>query len=893
MGLAKDGKSKLLLFTITLGFQVPQLGYCDQDLNSLEFKTFQTHSHLRIPVDLDIQYKIEKIEKNNALAGLRIVFFNAAHTRIGKVGDTEVALTDARTASIKKSIANNDVSYVVMFTDKAVKSGLDYFDYRDRNKSEIYLDYWFVSNPEKVTKNSEERRVAQVRENENKVEVTTKKSRDINLLDIKVNDRCLGHIDPADEQTVNYNVYHRDYDFIPLVQPLSGDTSYEFRTVKGGALADGRPDGASHYNLALKLYKQKKFGLALRTIELYYKEFKDPELDAEVNFLKAAALSGLGKELKSDRINAESLGIYQAIAKQDNNLDRSRRARLYILNQAIESKDNARIYSLALEYSSVLKEDKPMLLFMAAEYAYLLGDDEKALAHYNELISLNVEPYSVEAQYRIGETKMRLGDYEKALVDYKNALKKYPKSVENLSYSVFNMAECLYRLGKLSESMEMFKEFRVRFPQDKVLWAADLKIPEIERMITKDTRSIKEAIRKRYVHVINRHPYSIGAFIARNRLSACVSKEKNSEVNYYRAFYSKKNYDYIGSLMLNPIELKLMTELSEVRFYNKVEESSNVLPFIIDYRDRIETMKLGASFKKEFIIAVNQVVTDLNQRKKWSDIREIHEKFEDFAGVPMSNDYLLAVAKAYAANKQLKTVKGILDDLSKNYNTMTSVQKDQYNKLAFLNKRLLGAPDTELENHLLAINDDGDSNDFKYAALSKQYISQNNYESALNMDLKLLQLESKHIKVPVKLESTVRAIQSYAKLGRYNDAAQLADRMLVAYGTHTKYHVLLNEIRKLRVENLFQSHDYGKTIQAIDELYEISSKDFENQDFKAKYEFMKAKSLFSINRKQEAQEAYRRIANMGKSIWAKSAKAELELAELNKDQDDLSKTRKQ
>jgi len=50
-------------------------------------------------------------------------------------------------------------------------------------------------------------------------------------------------------------------------------------------------------------------------------------------------------------------------------------------------------------------------------------------------------------------------------------------------------------------------------------------------------------------------------------------------------------------------------------------------------------------------------------------------------------------------------------------------------------------------------------------------------------------------------------------------------------------------------------------------------------------EFLKARCLDRLNRKQEAVDAYRKIATVDKGLWGKSAKAELDHKEFKDNKD--------
>lgn len=884
----RPGRSLRLLIGAYLALCLP----ADASTNAVDkypaFYSYQTHTHLRFPVDLDTTYRVERLAGAKGVGeGLRVVFKNAARSAFAKDGVADLSrFNDGRTARVRKSVNSEDVVFEIRFTDAAARKGVDYFDYRNRAASEVLIDYWVAGAEERRPASAPRPAAAKAPALPKAVVRAATKGAKASAAaaDQPEGPRtCASPLKAGHDVLLSYKVYHRDFTYGAQAGLEFPDSKYEYPAPPAAKQSEDKqgPDDRDHYALALLLAKQKKLGLVLRTIDFFEKGFKQSPYEADMRFLKAAALLRLGKQLKADRLTEQGGDLLGRIIAEEPLSVRGRQARLYLLARAADQGNAARILDLSKGTEGFSSEEQALYLLASAEAQQALRALSDAEALYAKLAALKgTSSLAPEGAYRLGEIKMEQGDYAKAKEAFIAALRAFPDQVKRFPAAVFNLAETYYRLGERKNARELFLEFRARFPHDPNLWAAELRIPEIDRM---EGGADAAQAASRYESLVNRHPYSPGAFIAELRLAECADPEDARIRTFFDSFFKRKDLEKQRHALLDHAEMLRLSDLSEIRYLNAEGEHEAVLPFVDKYRDRVRTLDVAESFLKEFRLAVTRAVSVAAAEGRARDAVSFDENYGDFAGNPKDMAYEIAVMQGILRLNRLQVFDARMDQARPRFESATPAERDELLVLDYERARLLEPDRAKLQAILKGIADDGARGGFKYDRLAQSAVEAGEHRLAVDYDSKLLEEPArvKQLSRRAVMKAALRRMESLQALKDYPTVLKVADRFILRHGAATEHADVIAGARSLRARALFETGAHLKALAAIEEVFALAKEGSEIPR-KGEFEFMRAKCLDHLSRDKEATDAYRKLAASDKGMWGKSAKAELDHKEFTK-----------
>ncbi len=857
------------------------------------FTTYQTHTNARFPVELDVNYTVERIRAGGADVGLRVVFNGAAGTTLGRgVAAENAAATsggathqDPRTATVMRKVSSGDVIYEIRFSQQARKLGVEFFNYRNKAASEVMVDYWFAKATGAVATVGTVAPTTPVSARKPAAAPAAKvpgpggKPTAVAVAAPTRANPCPGPLKAGHDVLLRYALYHRPYDLVKRIGIKTADEGYEYSSPPAADPVMGKdapPNDRTHYALALRLTKKKKHGLALRTIDFFEKSFKSSPYAAEMSFLKANTLLRLADEMQSEKLRGQAADMLATIANLEPRTDRGLKARLFLLKRAASEKQLARSLDLAKAGAALKDQYEPLYLLTAAEAHLALGDLDQAAHHYQVLWELGVKSdLAPEAAYRAGDIAILQGDFEKAEKLYVQALRTFPDRVNLYPSAVFNLAETYYRRGNMKDAREMFLEFKNRFPHDAVLWAAELRVPEIDREMS---QNLAESA-GRYLAIVDRHPYTTGAYIAEMRLADCaVASGDDRKKIFFENYFVKEAAQKHGHELINMLELKRLTDLAHIRFANAAGSFEDVLPYIDAYRDRVAELDVAASFTTEFRTAAVSAVKSMVEDERYKDAIAAESRYGDFAGNPKPIAYELALLTAYQRLGQLADVESVARRLGNRMDGAAQDEKDAFHAADYRRQRLLNADAKDLAAALQRISDNGAHSAYKYYELADLSVSSKDYRLAAEYDTKLLESGTrvKQLKPRQELQARLRLIESLLAQGDAATARKLSDRFLLSRGALMEYADLQAKARELHAESLYKTGYFREALAVIDDVLKFSQEESQKFIRRTEFEFLRAKCLDGLSRGKEALDSYRKIAASDKGLWGKSAQAEID-----------------
>lgn len=277
------------------------------------------------------------------------------------------------------------------------------------------------------------------------------------------------------------------------------------------------------FEFAKKLFKAKKYGLCLKTIEIVLREHPGNEYAAEIEFLRALAYRKLGETTKADFLVDRSEKMLQELAARRNEEGEALPfARLIVLHFAKDklAQENWLAALQHLEYVSSVTPTKspdfPYVQMMLAEVYGKVDQPRRAERLYRFLTEkFSRHPLAKEAYYRIADLLALEKNYARVTEEGEAALHTYPDFEKSRSEVLFHVGEAYFWLGQYGKSEKYFRRFTEISSAQTNASLAWVRIGEIEEV----SHGNIPAARAAYLRAKNGYPFSKGDLVATVRLA--------------------------------------------------------------------------------------------------------------------------------------------------------------------------------------------------------------------------------------------------------------------------------------------------------------------------------------------------------------------------------------
>lgn len=856
----------------------------------IQFKSYQTHSHIVVSVDPDVTYSVEPVVSAGKVTALKLILSGVKDDLgdLGSVQDprTEKVMLTRLKSTMEGQDAEKRVIYQFILSSKAKSGGIEFFDYRNKTPSEIALDYWLKAPAsESVAKKADA--------GSGKPKLLGKASpRKKTHVGTTAFEGCGRTLDLAAEGMANFRVYHKAYDYRKFFGLWPADQGYAYPAEKTG---DKPPrqlkvdeKELAHYRLAFKLYRESKYALALRTLEFFKAKFPKSALAPELVFLRANIFVQLSKLLRTNRYLDQAMDVFRRIVLDEAGTERAKNSLAFVIAQTMERGTPV----LVLEYAMIGAEQKPeefrdpqtpaIYRLASAEALYALGEHDRAESAYQRIMDLGSE-LSPEAAFRIGEVMSARKYWERGVIYYEKAIRQFPKEADRFPTAFFNLAEAYFRLGRYGDAERVYRDYDGRFPTDDASWAARLRLAELEQLKLKEADPRKhDLILGFYESVVNRHPYSAGAMMAELRLAKCYKglPQNDRTRAFYDNFFGTRDLKKFDDKLVDAAEAEQWMDLTEAAFYLNNGEPRLALKRADEYRPKLGKSSLADSFRKIYSKAAVDLVESLahaedgESKKHASELLAVAEHYADFAPTPQPLGYVMALTKAYMAIENMPSATQALTSIESRMADATDGQKDEYHLLKALQLRMLGERSERVISELTQIRDTGELSAIKFDELAQTYFDKRDYRAAISYDNRLLDgVLGSRLNIERRLAATIRRVEANTQLKQFVDAVRLADHAMLKFGTETDLSTALARLKDLRAQALFDSGDHKRAVEAFDEILGVAPNHPRHQEF----EFMRGKALAQLGRENEAIETFKKLANApANDVWRKSAQAELD-----------------
>lgn len=415
------------------------------------------------------------------------------------------------------------------------------------------------------------------------------------------------------------------------------------------------PDGEA-FNFALKLYKEKKFGLTLRTIELMERDHPKTKHRHELTLLRGFSLKKLAEEKKTPILLEQADNIFQELAVVKDDAGRPLPFQKVLLTyftmkeyQTGTAIRATEMVEALIKVTDVADPDYLNLQMVLADLYVKLNRARAAERIFRFIVENHPKhPLAADAAYRTADLLATENNYSRVVEEGEEALRRFPEHKKVRPEVVFNLGEAWFWKGNNVKSEKYFQDFTREFPQlteAGMAWARLGEIAEIER---KDLKTAEE----RYQRAKDGFPYTFGDMLATLRLARIrIAREKN-------ASYQVSSVESIlKDKMLDPT-IRRMAELALVDGYLVSNQTDRAIA--VARKGMLATN--GAAYedyKDALARSLFKKLQELNEKKSWAEALALYDRERGFLALAGPKVFWEA-AKTYQGLGLYDTANGFL-----------------------------------------------------------------------------------------------------------------------------------------------------------------------------------------------------------------------------------------
>ena len=600
---------------------------------SVELESEASYTRLKISIDPSFSPKFTDQGK-----GFRIEIPSATLMDVGVPFGSEGAfneylqkMRDSRIVGVK--VRESETALVIeggyrfpSGNEALASPKMEHFDFKKEEQGRFVVDFFYQKGPtlldvERQKKKTQGQRDRAALELLRKKEAEKKAAREKRIEDgRKAMLFCEQPFDRSTTVFLRFRAEHGGLAFSSYFPEKIPDHRFHYQDPKE------KGEAADMVRLALKLSRENKHGLAIRTVEFLEKEYPKSPWVEEMRFLKANALYRLGHE-------DQGRAILQSLAKTARGTEVGLQAAGFLAAQSFQSQE----WLGALEAFLSLKREMPshplvwLFRYGIAESLYHIKQGDQAREEYLWLSRNAPKPQiRAEAAFKIGDVFFERGQFAQAVTAYQSALKDGEAYIASYPAVLLNLAESFFQLDERSRAEATFKRFMEVASGNPTAWRASLRLAEIKAMGS----SLNSEVEREFMATINRYPLSQGALVARIRLLPCGSHGGFDLPAAERLISSPEVENFPGNGAIYSNQFRELVGLTEVRMLISFQENEKALERgLARLRENpgVDTRKL---IEEAMIAGIKTILEKkLNAQDVFGGIA-FYEKYGDFLPLP-------------------------------------------------------------------------------------------------------------------------------------------------------------------------------------------------------------------------------------------------------------------
>jgi hypothetical protein len=441
---------------------------------TVQEETFPTHTRWNVYVDKN-QIQIEKQKKSIFIKTLDLEVFALLQEALKNYQTKNKYITEVK-------ILNSDSSGISTIEVKLASDKVDLFTfYRDTDKKYI-LDFWTNEEPEKLTKNIPDQKAAEKEVAPINVVKTEKVTAPVVKPVAKNKDELKEVTKMREEEkrlaqleVVNPHLKdgHRDFrygaammwDYAAILPPPPRLVNLEVKTPEFfypvQDIESMKTEKEAHAQLAINLFRGKKWGLMYKTMKLYEEKFHDKTYNNLFEYLKVNAIIKNNIENKDTAAIKMAVNMMKNLELKADVYDMKVGLQKFIIQYFVERSDYIRTLQYAKKYYVTTRENfdyeetKKAVELMLYSMAKVNLDDQIREMMQDKTIAKIVKTQLFIA-YDIYSNLQRNNIDEVIRIFEKNRL----GLIKPIDHTIlYNVAEAYFRKAKFTEAIALYDEF--------------------------------------------------------------------------------------------------------------------------------------------------------------------------------------------------------------------------------------------------------------------------------------------------------------------------------------------------------------------------------------------------------------------------------------------------
>ncbi len=533
--------------------------------------------------------------------------------------------------------------------DALSKAAMEHFDFHQKEKGKFIVDFWYKKGPTLVE--AEKMRKIQDSKNTTKLkDEILKKDSDKRALRQKRIDEsrnslkfCETPLDRENTLWIKYRAEHPVVNLNTYFPEFIPDHGFVYKE------PPGKNEEEQMVRLALKLSRENKHALVVKTIDFLSKEYPNSKFLTEMDFLKASSYYRL-------ELYDQGRALIQELSKRVVGTEVGLQCTAFLAVQSFRKEE----WLSALDSFLKIQKDLPnhpliwLFRYGAAECLYQIRQYDQARVEY-EWLQKNAGKAQIrtEVAFKLGDLYFNRNQYAQAIQTYSSIIQKNTDGMAQYPHVYMNLAESFFQLEEYGKAEESFLKYLAIARSQPAAWKASLRIAEI-RSINHPADS-----EKNFTETVNQYPMTPGAVIARLRMLPCGKHggfELSSSIRYLNSNEVKNIEDPTSFYSTTLNELIALTEVRTLLSFEQDEKAIQRGLQQLRENPSIEARKM---IERGMVGGVKRLLENQLSVKNYYGAIAIYEKYGDYLPPPtydpISDEMRLKIAR-FAADKKLTTL---------------------------------------------------------------------------------------------------------------------------------------------------------------------------------------------------------------------------------------------
>jgi tetratricopeptide (TPR) repeat protein len=533
--------------------------------------------------------------------------------------------------------------------DAFARPAMEHFDFHQSEQGKYIVDFWYKKGPtlaeaEKARKLQEAKSLQKQKEEIIKKDAEKKALREKRIEESKRSLMfCESPLDRENTLWVKYRAEHPVLNFNSYFPEFIPDHGFNYKEPRG------KSEEEQMIRLALKLSKDNKHALVVKTVDFLEREYPKSKFLLEMQFLKASSYYRL-------ELYDQGRALIQELAKKARGSEIGMQTTAFLAVQSFRKEE----WLSALDSFFKIQKDMPnhpliwLFRYGAAECLYQIRQYDQARIEY-EWLQKNAPKaqIKVEAGFKLGDLYFNRNQYAQAIQAYSSVIQKNSEGLPQYPHVFLNLAEALFQLEEYGKAEENLKKYLEMARTQPTAWKASLRLAEIRSINNpKDSE-------KNFTETVNQYPMTPGAVIARLRMIPCGN---------HGGFDLTSSIRYIGSNEVKNIEdpssfystsLKELVALTEVRTLLSFEQDEKAIQRGLQQLRENPSLEARKMIENGMVGGVKRILQKNLDQKNYYGAIAIYEKYGDYLPPPtfdpLGDEMRLKIAQ-FAADKKLTTL---------------------------------------------------------------------------------------------------------------------------------------------------------------------------------------------------------------------------------------------